>query len=281
MVRVDHHIHNSASHDCGTGPSEVIGRAPSTSPLPSPGPGHAQGLQMALKRALDLALSAGLLALLSPIFLLVAIAVRTSSPGEIVFRQRRIGRDGVPFTILKFRTMVRDAPRSPLGTYCTADDPRITPAGRWLRRTSLDELPQLLNVLRGEMSFVGPRPDLPHHVQRYTPAQRGRLRVRPGITGWAQVNGRNDLSWERRIALDLEYLEGWWLGRDLRIAWRTMGTVLSRRGVSPPRSQVRMPRPGGSAGRESLPPLEAPQGRRISTHSGGSDAGESRSRPPL
>lgn len=202
---------------------------------PSPPMPSLPRLQVALKRVLDLVLSASLLVLLSPIFLLVAIAVGIGSPGEIVFRQRRIGRGGTPFTILKFRTMFQDAPRSSLGTYCYADDPRITPIGRWLRRTSLDELPQLVNVLRGDMSFVGPRPDLPHHVERYTPAQRGRLRVRPGITGWAQVNGRNGLSWDQRIALDLEYLDGWWLGRDLAAAWRTVGVVLSRRGASLPR----------------------------------------------
>ncbi len=160
--------------------------------------------------------------------------VKASSPGEVLFRQRRVGKDGRVFTILKFRTMVRDAPRSPLGTYCYADDPRITTAGRILRRTSLDELPQLWNVLRGDMSFVGPRPDLPHHVERYTPAQRRRLAVRPGITGWAQVNGRNVLPWSARIALDLEYLDGWTLRRDLRIVWRTIGVVLSRRGASLP-----------------------------------------------
>jgi lipopolysaccharide/colanic/teichoic acid biosynthesis glycosyltransferase len=175
-----------------------------------------------------------LLVLLLPILLLVAIAVRADSPGEVVFRQRRMGKGAAPFLILKFRTMVMDAHLSPLGSYCYADDPRITRVGRWLRRSSLDELPQLVNVLRGEMSFVGPRPDLPHHVERYTPAQRARLRVRPGITGWAQVNGRNELAWDERIALDLEYLDGWWLGRDLRVAWRTIGVVLSRRGTSLP-----------------------------------------------
>lgn len=173
--------------------------------------------------------------LLSPLLLLMAIAIRLDSPGDLVFRQQRSGRGGVPFTILKFRTMVQGASRSPLGTYCAPDDPRITRVGRWLRRASLDELPQLVNVLRGDMSFVGPRPDLPKHVERYTATQRGRLRVRPGITGWAQVNGRNTLTWDQRIALDLEYLDGWWLGRDLHVLWRTVGVVLSRRGTDLPR----------------------------------------------
>jgi lipopolysaccharide/colanic/teichoic acid biosynthesis glycosyltransferase len=197
-----------------------------------------------------MALAAALLVLLSPLLLLLAMAVRATSSGDVVFRQRRAGRKGVPFTILKFRTMVRDAPSSPLGTYCYADDPRITPVGRWLRRTSLDELPQLWNVLRGDMSFVGPRPDLPHHVERYAPAQRGRLRVRPGMTGWAQVNGRNGLSWDQRIALDLEYLDGWSLARDLRIAWRTLGVVLSRRGTSLPAALGPAGKPAGSMGRK-------------------------------
>jgi lipopolysaccharide/colanic/teichoic acid biosynthesis glycosyltransferase len=207
-------------------------------------------MQLAAKRALEVALAAALLVLLSPLLVLVAMAVRATSPGEVVFRQRRAGRDGAPFTILKFRTMVKDAPRSSLGSYCYADDPRITPVGRWLRRTSLDELPQLWNVLRGDMSFVGPRPDLPHHVERYTPAQRGRLRARPGMTGWAQVNGRNGLTWDQRIALDLEYLDGWSLARDLRIAWLTVGVVLSRRGTSLPAALGTTGKPAGSMGRK-------------------------------
>ncbi len=195
---------------------------------------HTPFVQLAVKRSLDVVLSATALALLAPVLLLVAIAVRVTSPGDVIFRQRRVGRGGAPFMILKFRTMVRDAPSSPLGTYCYQDDPRITPVGRWLRRASLDELPQLVNVLRGDMSLVGPRPDLPHHVARYTAEQRRRLRFRPGITGWALVNGRNAISWDERIALDLEYLDGWSLARDLRVAWRTVGVVLSRNGTTLP-----------------------------------------------
>ena len=177
MIRVDYHLHTWASYDCSTGTAATARAAPAPrgSSMPSrPRTVPFQPLQRAPKRAIDVALSATLLALLWPILLLVAIAVRAGSPGEVIFRQRRIGKGGVPFTILKFRTMVQDAPRSPLGSYCYADDPRITPVGRWLRRTSPDELPQLVNVLRGDMSFVGPRPDLPHHVERYTPAQRAR-----------------------------------------------------------------------------------------------------------
>ncbi len=191
---------------------------------------------LAVKRAVDVAAAALLLATLAPVLAAIAVAVKVESPGEIVFRQRRAGRSGRIFTIYKFRTMVRDAPSSPLGTYCYADDPRITRVGRLLRATSLDELPQLWNVLRGDMSLVGPRPDLPHHVERYTAAQRRRLDVRPGITGWAQVNGRNGIGWDDRIALDLEYVARWSLALDARIVARTVAVVLTRRGNALPRS---------------------------------------------
>ena len=190
--------------------------------------------QLAAKRAVDVAGASVLLVALAPVLAVIAVAVRATSPGEALFRQARIGKDGRPFTILKFRTMVKDAPRSSLGTYCYADDPRITRVGRVLRATSLDELPQLVNVLRGDMSFVGPRPDLPHHVERYTPEQRRRLAMRPGITGWAQVNGRNSIPWERRIELDNEYVSRWWLGLDAIVVARTIGVLLSRRGVQLP-----------------------------------------------
>ena len=191
-------------------------------------------LQRAAKRAVDVAGASVLLVALAPAMAAIAAAVRATSPGEALFRQERVGKDGRPFTILKFRTMVKDAPRSALGTYCYADDPRITRVGRVLRATSLDELPQLVNVLRGDMSFVGPRPDLPHHVARYSPEQRRRLAMRPGITGWAQVNGRNSIPWERRIELDVEYVSRWWLGLDAIVVARTIGVLLSRRGVQLP-----------------------------------------------
>jgi lipopolysaccharide/colanic/teichoic acid biosynthesis glycosyltransferase len=188
-----------------------------------------------VKRAADVAFSAALLVVLSPVLVLVGAAVKATSPGEAVFRQRRMGRGGRPFTIYKFRTMVKDAPRSPLGTYCYADDPRVTPLGRLLRATSLDELPQLVNVLKGDMSFVGPRPDLPHHVERYTAAQRRRLEMRPGITGWAQVNGRNGIPWGERIALDVEYVDRWSLRLDAAIVARTVAVVATRRGSASPK----------------------------------------------
>lgn len=192
--------------------------------------------QLAAKRALDVAGSAILLCTLSPLMLLIAAGVKADSRGGAIFRQRRVGQGGRAFTIYKFRTMVEGADRSALGSYCYRDDPRITRAGRLLRRTSLDELPQLVNVLKGDMSFVGPRPDLPHHVERYDARQRERLAMRPGITGWAQVNGRNGIPWAARIELDLEYVEGWSLWRDLRVAARTVRVVLAREGTELPRS---------------------------------------------
>ncbi len=198
--------------------------------------GTAVRAQLLAKRAIDAGAASLFIVLLAPLMAGIALAVRATSPGEALFRQTRAGRNGKPFTIYKFRTMVRDAPRSALGSYCYADDPRITRVGRILRATSLDELPQLVNVLKGDMSFVGPRPDLPHHVERYGAAQRRRLEVRPGITGWAQVNGRNGIPWERRIELDLDYVAHWSLLGDARIVLRTIGVIATGRGVKLPKS---------------------------------------------
>ena len=186
--------------------------------------------EVAAKRAFDVLLAGVLLILLLPPLAIVAIVVRATSPGEVIFRQERVGRGGAPFVIYKFRTMIPHAPRSVLGSYAYRDDPLITRVGRLLRRTSLDELPQLVNVLKGDMSIVGPRPDLPHHVDKYTAFQRRRLQVRPGITGWAQVSGRNELSWEERIKLDVEYIERWSLFHDLIVLLKTFGAVLSAKG---------------------------------------------------
>jgi lipopolysaccharide/colanic/teichoic acid biosynthesis glycosyltransferase len=191
-------------------------------------------IQLSIKRAADVAAAGILLVALAPLMAVIALVVKATSEGEVVFRQQRVGRAGRPFTILKFRTMAKDAPRSPLGTYCYKDDPRVTRVGRLLRRSSLDELPQLVNILRGDMSIVGPRPDLPHHVARYTPFQRQRLEMRPGVTGWAQVNGRNSISWEERIRLDVEYVRGWSALRDLQVVLRTIAVVLTGRGAELP-----------------------------------------------
>ena len=196
---------------------------------------------MALKRALDVTLSATAIVLLSPVFALIAAAIRLSSPGPAVFQQERAGLHGKPFRMRKFRTMVSDAEdrlhevveleslAEPV--FKLRDDPRVTRVGRVLRRTSLDELPQLLNVLRGDMSLVGPRPEQLDLVERYTDEQRIRLAVKPGITGPMQVHGRGELSLSERLAVEREYIENLSLGRDLRILALTLGTVVSGLGA--------------------------------------------------
>lgn len=179
-----------------------------------------------MKRGGDLAIAglAGILAI--PLVLVIALLVRLTMGGPVVFRQVRTGRGGAEFEILKFRTM-RDR-RFPE----EEDAPRITRLGRLLRTTSLDELPQLWNVIRGDMGVIGPRPTLPEQVVHYSPRQRGRLAVRPGLTGWAQVQGRNSISWPERIELDLWYIEHHSLLLDLRILFRTVGVLLRPRGVT-------------------------------------------------
>lgn len=191
---------------------------------------------LVIKRLLDAGVAGMLLLVLAPLLVALGVAVRLTSPGAAIFRQVRVGMGGRSFVIYKFRTMTQDAPSSPLGTYAYRDDPRITRLGRLLRRTSVDELPQLVNVLKGEMSIVGPRPDLPHHVDAYSAHQRRRLEMRPGITGLAQVSGRNDLSWEERIELDVEYVERWSLRLDGEIVVRTAAVILTGKGSTLPRS---------------------------------------------
>jgi lipopolysaccharide/colanic/teichoic acid biosynthesis glycosyltransferase len=166
--------------------------------------------------------------------LLTALAVRATSSGPAWFRQKRLGLGGAPFTLFKFRTMTADAPdlRNADGsTFNSPDDPRVTPVGRFLRATSLDELPQLFNVIKGDMSLVGPRPELVDQVRFYSDRDKQRLEVRPGITGLAQLSGRNSLAWSKRRELDLEYLERRTLGLDLGILFKTLPYVLRRRGV--------------------------------------------------
>lgn len=184
-----------------------------------------------IRRAVDIAASATLLALSSPLLAAAIVAIRLESPGPVIYRQRRIGKDGRPFDVLKLRTMVDGAEHVGAGLAVNEDDSRITRVGALLRRTSLDELPNLLNVLHGEMSLIGPRPTVPVQVAQYTPRQRGRLAVKPGITGWAQVNGRTSLPWSERIELDLHYIEHRSLALDLRILWRTPMMVLGGSGL--------------------------------------------------
>lgn len=187
------------------------------------------------KRMLDTTASALGLIVALPLLLLIAALVRVTSRGPILYRPLRLGIGGRRFRQLKFRTMFVDAPdlRNPDGsTFNSDDDPRVTPVGRFLRRTSLDELPQLLNVLRGEMSLVGPRPDPPDVVALYREKDHARLSVKPGLTGWAAIHGRNALSWEKRRDLDLEYVADPRFTRDLKILLRTVPLVLRRIGIT-------------------------------------------------
>ena len=171
---------------------------------------------------------------LSPIIYFFGVLIRSDSPGPVFFRQERIGKDGKPFISYKFRSMVDRASTMGLGLNMSVHDDRITRVGKYLRNTSLDELPQLFNVLKGEMSLVGPRPTLRYQVEAYDVVQRRRLKVKPGITGWAQINGRNAIPWEDRIKLDVWYVDNWSLWLDFIILGRTLKTVLKREGLYGP-----------------------------------------------
>jgi exopolysaccharide biosynthesis polyprenyl glycosylphosphotransferase len=194
-----------------------------------------------VKRALDVALAVVFLALLAPVMALTALAIRLDSPGPVIFRQTRVGKGGRHFTCYKFRSMHTDAEQrlaelldrneADGPVFKLRDDPRVTRVGRVIRRLSIDELPQLWNVLRGEMSLVGPRPALPSEVARYSFEQRRRLSVVPGITGLQQVSGRSDVSFDRWIALDLAYIEQQSLRLDLSILLRTIVVVLLGHGA--------------------------------------------------
>jgi len=184
-----------------------------------------------LSRALDTVLAALALAVTAPVLAVAAILIRIESRGPVVFRQRRVGLDGRPFDLWKLRTMVSGAEAMGAGIYVLEGDPRITRAGRMLRRFSLDELPNLVNVLRGEMAMVGPRPTVQEQVDRYTDRQRRRLEVKPGITGWAQVHGRASLPWPERIELDVWYVDNRSLLLDLKILARTARLLLTGRGL--------------------------------------------------
>jgi lipopolysaccharide/colanic/teichoic acid biosynthesis glycosyltransferase len=184
-----------------------------------------------IRRATDIAGSITALAVSAPVLAVAVAAIRLESPGPAIYRQRRVGLNGRQFDMLKLRTMVHGAEKMGAGLAVNEGDWRITCVGALLRRASLDELPNLVNVLRGEMSLIGPRPTIPAQVAQYSPRQRGRLRVKPGITGWAQVNGRASLSWNERIELDLYYVEHRSLALDLKILWRTIALVLGGSGL--------------------------------------------------
>ena len=186
-----------------------------------------------MNRALDVGLALILLVLTAPLLALAALAIRLEGGGPVLYRQRRIGRHGEPFEMLKLRTMRPGSDPVGVGTVVTRDDPRVTRVGRILRRTSIDELPNLINVLRGEMAIVGPRPTIEAQVRDYTPRQHRRHAVRPGITGWAQVQGRAGIAWDERIEFDLYYVEHRSLAFDLKILARTVVLTLTGKGLAP------------------------------------------------
>jgi lipopolysaccharide/colanic/teichoic acid biosynthesis glycosyltransferase len=184
-----------------------------------------------VSRALDALLAGALLVVASPLLLAAAIAIRLESRGAVIYRQRRVGRDGEPFELYKLRTMVSGAEAMGAGIYVLEGDARITRVGRLLRRFSLDELPNLINVLKGDMALVGPRPTIQEQVDRYTERQRRRLEVKPGITGWAQVNGRASLPWPERIELDVWYVDHRSLWLDLKILAKTARMLATGHGL--------------------------------------------------
>jgi len=210
--------------------SEADGRIPSAAQqrldVPDPPVRPRQGLP----RAADLAIAAIGLVLVSPVLLAAGIAIKLESRGPVLYRQRRVGRDGRIFDLFKLRTMRQGADPVGVGTAVTAGDPRVTRVGALLRRFSLDELPNLINVLRGEMRIVGPRATLPAQVELYTPRQLRRLDLRPGVTGWAQIHGRAGIPWEERIELDVWYVEHRSLALDLKILARTPAALLGGAG---------------------------------------------------
>lgn len=187
--------------------------------------------QKNIKRIIDIVSSVVVLSFFLPFFMVIAVLIKLGSRGPVFFRYKRVGKDGKLFVSYKFRSMIEDAISIGLGIETGKDDPRVTRIGKFLRRWSLDEIPQLINVLKGEMSFVGPRPALPHQVEKYSKFEIGRLKMKPGITGWAQVNGRNLLSWKDRIVLDVWYVENWSLWLDFKILLMTPKVVLSTEGL--------------------------------------------------
>jgi lipopolysaccharide/colanic/teichoic acid biosynthesis glycosyltransferase len=204
---------------------EELRRRQAADPFARPGPG--------LPRPLECLAAALVLVVLSPILLAAAVAILLEGGGGPIYRQRRVGRGEREFELLKLRTMATGSDPIGAGTAVAAADPRVTKVGRVLRRTSLDEIPNLLNVLRGDMALVGPRPTIPAHLAYFHPHQHRRHAVRPGITGWAQVNGRAGITWGERIELDDWYVENRSPALDLRILGRTVGQVASGRGLDP------------------------------------------------
>ncbi len=188
-------------------------------------------IQAFLKNVLDPIGALVLLLLLSPFWVVLAILIKLDTRGPLFFKQKRVGKNGKPFTMVKFRSMVVGAESLGLGLEVAHNDPRITRMGKFLRAWSLDELPQLINVLRGEMSLVGPRPPMESQYALFSAEERRRASVKPGITGYAQVKGRNEVDWKERIKLDIWYVNHWNYLLDLQIIWKTLGVVLRREGL--------------------------------------------------
>ncbi|MDE2038828.1 MAG: sugar transferase [Elusimicrobia bacterium] len=188
-------------------------------------------MQWGIKRALDVVAGISALALLAPFFAVVAVVIKLTSAGPVFFWDTRVGKDGKRFLMAKFRTMREDASRAGSDRRMVPGDGRITTIGRWLRRWSADELPQLWNVLAGDMSLIGPRPLLPIHAEHLNQRQWRRLSVRPGLTGWAQVNGRNDIPWEVRIEKDLQYIDEFSLWLDFKITMKTLIVIAAGKGI--------------------------------------------------
>jgi lipopolysaccharide/colanic/teichoic acid biosynthesis glycosyltransferase len=186
-----------------------------------------------MPRIFDILIAALALVFLAPVLAIAAVWIKLGSRGPVIYRQRRVGKDGREFELLKLRTMVPGSDPVGVGRVVARDDPRVTAAGRFLRRTSLDEIPNLVNVLRGEMAIVGPRPTIPAQVEDYTPRQHRRHEVRPGLTGWAQVQGRAGIPWEERIELDVEYVDRRSLVLDLQILGKTVWLLLTGHGLAP------------------------------------------------
>lgn len=185
-----------------------------------------------VKRALDFTASFAMLAVGAVPMLAVGAAVKLDSPGPAIFKQERLGKDGKPFTMYKFRSMKVNTEHTGTGVYSGKDDPRVTKVGRFIRSTSIDELPQLINILKGDMSFIGPRPVLTYHpwtFEEYTAEQKKRFAVRPGVTGWAQVNGRKTVMWPQRLEYDVEYVDNLSFKFDIKVLKMTVGEVFSRR----------------------------------------------------
>lgn len=184
-----------------------------------------------VKRTLDIVFSSFFIIILSPLMLAIAVAVRIETPGAAIFKQQRLGKGGKVFTILKFRSMCLNAEATGTGVYSGEGDPRVTKTGRFIRATSLDELPQLFNIFAGQMSFIGPRPVLTYHpwpLSEYTEEQKRRFAVRPGITGYAQINGRKQTPWVTRIKYDLQYVDNFSLLTDIKILFLTVRKVFKR-----------------------------------------------------